>query len=160
VTIFYTYPEPTPASLAIGERLAKADPGNAGWQRDLSVSHDNIGDVQQAQGNLAAALTSYQASLAIRYRLAKADPGNAGWQRDLALSYSRVALIEKRQGGRDDALKAFRQGRDIIAQLMRRSPDNVTFPKAVERLELSWLYRVDGDERPRISARGAIAETG
>jgi hypothetical protein len=52
--------------------------GNAGWQRDLLVSHDRIGDVQQAQGGLAAALTSYQASLAIRERLAQADPGNAG----------------------------------------------------------------------------------
>ena len=66
------------ASLAISERLAQADPGNAGWQRDLSVSHDKIGDVQRAQGDLAAALTSYQASLAIRDRLAQADPGNAG----------------------------------------------------------------------------------
>ncbi|NQW09613.1 MAG: tetratricopeptide repeat protein, partial [Alphaproteobacteria bacterium] len=28
------------ASLAIAERLAAADPGNAGWQRDLSVSHN------------------------------------------------------------------------------------------------------------------------
>ena len=44
------------------DRLAKADPGNARWQRDLSVSHNKIGDVQQAQGDLAAALTSYQAS--------------------------------------------------------------------------------------------------
>ena len=61
------------ASLAIRERLAKADPGNAGWQRDLSVSQNKIGDVQQAQGDLAAALTSYQASLAISERLAKAD---------------------------------------------------------------------------------------
>jgi hypothetical protein len=73
-------------ALAIAERLAKADPGNAEWQRDLSVSHDNIGDVQQAQGDLAAALSSYQA-----------DPGNAGWQRDLALTYGRVASIEIRQ---------------------------------------------------------------
>ena len=63
------------ASLAIAERLAKADPGNAGWQRDLSVSHDRIGDVQQAQGDLAAALTSYQASLAIAERLAQSGPG-------------------------------------------------------------------------------------
>jgi alkanesulfonate monooxygenase SsuD/methylene tetrahydromethanopterin reductase-like flavin-dependent oxidoreductase (luciferase family) len=47
---------------------------------DLSVSHDRIGDVQRAQGDLTAALTSYQASLAIAERLAKADPGNAGWQ--------------------------------------------------------------------------------
>jgi hypothetical protein len=34
--------------------------GNAGWQRDLSVSHNKIGDVQRAQGDLAAALTSYR----------------------------------------------------------------------------------------------------
>jgi tetratricopeptide (TPR) repeat protein len=34
-----------------------------------------IGDVQGAQGDLAAALTSYRASLAIRERLAAADPG-------------------------------------------------------------------------------------
>ena len=73
-------------SLAIAERLAEADPGNAGWQCDLSVSYERIGDVQRAQGDLAAALRSYQASLAIRERLAEADPGNAGWQRDLALS--------------------------------------------------------------------------
>ena len=66
------------ASLAIRNRLAQSDPGNAGWQRDLSVSQDRIGDVQVAQGNLPAALTSYQASLAIRNRLAQSDSGNAG----------------------------------------------------------------------------------
>jgi hypothetical protein len=85
--------------------------------------------VQQAQGDLAAALTSYQASLAIRERLAKAGPGNADWQHDLAWSYGRVALIEMRQGVRDDALRAFQQGRDIIARLMRQSSDNVTLPE-------------------------------
>ena len=67
----------------IAARLTKSDPGNAGWQRDLSVLYNKVGDVQAAQGNLPAALTSYQASLAIRERLAKSDPGNAGWQRDL-----------------------------------------------------------------------------
>ena len=36
---------PTKPRLAIADRLAKADPGNAGWQRDLSVSHEKIGDV-------------------------------------------------------------------------------------------------------------------
>ena len=82
--------------------------------------------MQQAQGNLAAALTSYQASHDIFERLAQADPGNAGWQRDLALSYGRVALVEMRLGVRENALKAFQQGRDIIAQLVRRAPDNVT----------------------------------
>ena len=73
-------------SLEIRERLAKSDPGNAGWQRDLSVSYDKIGDVKTAQGDLAGALKAYQDSLAIGDRLAKSDPGNAGWQRDLSVS--------------------------------------------------------------------------
>ncbi len=50
-------------SLAIRDRLAKSDPGNPGWQRDLSVSYNKVGDVQVAQGDLAGALTSYRDSL-------------------------------------------------------------------------------------------------
>ena len=33
--------------LAIRQKLAAQDPGNAGWRRDLSVSFDKIGDVQR-----------------------------------------------------------------------------------------------------------------
>jgi tetratricopeptide repeat protein len=73
-------------SLVIRERLAKSDPGNAGWQRDLSVSYNKIGDVQRAQGDLAGALTSYRDSLVLFDRLAKSDHGNTGWQRDLSVS--------------------------------------------------------------------------
>ena len=65
-------------SLAIRDRLAKADLGNVGWQRDLSVSYNKVGKVQVAQGDLSAALKSYSDSLAIADRLAKTDPGNAG----------------------------------------------------------------------------------
>ena len=64
--------------LAIRERLAKADPGNAGWQRDLSVSYDRVGDVQVAQGNLADALKIVPRRAAIVEGLAKADPATPG----------------------------------------------------------------------------------
>jgi eukaryotic-like serine/threonine-protein kinase len=77
-------------------------------QGDLSFSHQRIGDVQRAQGDLSAALTSYQVLLAIAERLAEADPGNAWWQRDLALSYGRVAIVEAQQGARENALGALR----------------------------------------------------
>ena len=87
--------------LAIADRLAKADPGNAGWQRDLSVSYDKVGDVLVRQGNLPEALKSYQASLAIRDRLSKADPGNAGWQRDLSVSYAKLADAYRKAGVAD-----------------------------------------------------------
>ncbi len=83
-------------SLAIADRLARADPGNAGWQRDLSVFYIKVGDVLVAQGNLPEALKSYRDGLAICDRLARADPGNAGWQRD---SRCRQRQGRRRAGG-------------------------------------------------------------
>lgn len=41
---------------AVADRLVKADPENAGWQRDLSISHIKIGDVLTTQGDLTEAL--------------------------------------------------------------------------------------------------------
>ena len=40
-------------SLAIRERLAKSDPGNAGWQRDLSVSYAKLGSTFRLAGEKA-----------------------------------------------------------------------------------------------------------
>ena len=48
-------------------------------QRDLSVSHNKLGDVARAAGDLAAARAAYQASLDIAVRLAAADPANTLW---------------------------------------------------------------------------------
>ena len=79
------------ASLNIAKALAEADPGNAGWRRDLSVSHNKIGDVLVAQGRLEEAKTAFEASLRIAKALAEADPGNAGWRRDLIVSYVKMS---------------------------------------------------------------------
>ena len=45
--------------------MLEQDPGNTEWQRDLSVSHNKVGDVLAAQGDTAAALTAYRAGLDI-----------------------------------------------------------------------------------------------
>ena len=76
--------------------------------RPSPMSHDRIGDVLRAQGNLTAALDAYNASLAIAERLAEADPGNAGWQRDLSVSHNKiVATCIRAQGNLTAALDAY-----------------------------------------------------
>jgi len=62
-------------------------PGNAGWQRDLSVSYNKIGDVLVDQGNLPEAVNR-SATAAIRERLAQATR-QRGLQRDLSVPTSR-----------------------------------------------------------------------
>jgi len=137
------------ASLAIFERLAKADPGNAGWQRGLSVLHGNIGDVQRAQGDLAAALTSYQASHAISERLAKADPGNAGWQRGLSVSHERIGDVQQAQGALAAALTSYRATLAIGERLAKADPGNAGWQR-----DLSVLHGKIGDVQ---QAQGNLA---
>ena len=62
-----TWPPPAPPTRPPGHRgrLAAADPANTEWQRDLSVSHNKLGDVAAAAGDLAAARAAYQAALDI-----------------------------------------------------------------------------------------------
>jgi len=130
------------ADLLIASRLAKAGPDNAGWQRDLSISYEKVGDVLRAQGNLDEALENYKADLYIANRLAKADPTNADWQRGLAISYSRVASVLAQQGEPQKALGNYRQARDITARVKERSPHNPTpvydlarYDEAIAKLE-------------------------
>jgi tetratricopeptide (TPR) repeat protein len=81
--------------LEITERLAKQDPRNADWQRNLSVAYQKVGNMQQAKGQLAEAMASYEQALGIAERLAKQDLGNADWQRVLACAIGFVASVDQ-----------------------------------------------------------------
>jgi tetratricopeptide (TPR) repeat protein len=130
--------------------LAKADRNNAGWQRDLSVSYNKVGDVQVDQGNLTEALQSFRDGLAIRERLAKADPHNTGWQRDLSLSHDRVGDVQKAQGNLTEALQSFRYGFAIAERLAKADTNNAGWQR-----DLSVSYVKVGDVQ---EAQGNLAE--
>ncbi|MCA1673549.1 MAG: tetratricopeptide repeat protein, partial [Actinobacteria bacterium] len=60
---------------------ARAEPGRADYQRDLSISYERLGDLHSALGEGEQALALFQQSLDIRQRLARAEPGRADYQR-------------------------------------------------------------------------------
>ena len=73
-------------SLAIIEKLAAADPNNTQWQRDLSISHNRIGNMLAQAGRREEALAEFRTGLAIVEKLVAADPDNIEWQTDLVFS--------------------------------------------------------------------------
>ena len=107
-------------SKAIAEHLAASDPANAGWQRDLSVSLNKLGELAVAQGDLAGALRSFAESKAIRERLAASDPANAAWQRDLAVSHFKLFQFVEKQGDTAMAEAELRACFTVLDAMKRR----------------------------------------
>ena len=70
-------------SLAIAERLARADPANAGWQRDVAVSQFRLGVFALRSGDLAEARRLLTAGRAIVAGLAARSPDWAVVRRDV-----------------------------------------------------------------------------
>ena len=136
------------AGLAIREGLAKRDPANTQWQRDLSVSQERIGNVLIAQGDGPGALAAYQAGLAIREGLAKRDPANTEWQRDLSVSNNKIGDVLVAQGDGPGALAAYQAGLAIREGLAKRDPANTQWQRDLsvsqERIGNVLVAQCDG----------------
>jgi hypothetical protein len=98
----------------------------AGWQRDVSVSLERLGDAKLALEQRAAALAAYNEGLWVARRLAGADSDNVGWQRDLIVSLYKVATAA-------DASLARITLREAVAMLDALAPDNTLRTQAVEQ---------------------------
>jgi tetratricopeptide (TPR) repeat protein len=120
---------------ALAEQSAKSDPGDAEWQRVLSVSYAKVGDMRVAQGNLPAALSSFQAGLTISQRLATSDPGNTQLQRDLSVSYEKVGDVQIAQGNLSAALNSYQAGLTIGERLAKSDPANVGWQRDLAALD-------------------------
>ena len=106
--------------MTIAQKLAASDPSNSEWQRDLSISHDRIGDTQGEHGDLAEALKSYQAGMAIAQKLAASDRSNIEWQTDIAVSAWKIGTLENSPQGRAECKAVLTQGLDVLQSLAQR----------------------------------------
>jgi hypothetical protein len=88
----------------------------------------------RAQGDLPAALRSYQTSLEIVERLAKSDPGNAGWSENLKVSYAKLADIDEKLHAIPEARAALTAGRNVLVKLIADHPDNTQWKN-----DLAWF---------------------
>jgi tetratricopeptide (TPR) repeat protein len=142
-------------SLAIRERLMKADPANIARQRGLWVAHDRIGVLLRKQANLGEALKSCRDGLAIAERLVKTDPGNEA-QRDLLVSYEHVGDVLQAQCNLNEALKLYRDGLAIaerLAETDARNTQSQDLQIAVSKIGgLAWTFVLAGKFSQAIDA--------
>jgi hypothetical protein len=88
--------------------------------------------LQQAQGDLAAALRSYTIGKDIAEKLTRSDPTNAEWQRDLSYLLTTLAQLEPRHSSLTEALKCAEGSLVIDERLARLDPTNVIWRNDVK----------------------------
>ena len=111
----------------LAKQLTDGDPANTDWRRDLSVSHNKIGNVLVAQGDGAGALAAYRKAHEIFNSLVAHDPANTGWQRDLSVSNEKIGDALVAQGDGDAALAAYRKSLTIAEELTVCDPANTAW---------------------------------
>jgi eukaryotic-like serine/threonine-protein kinase len=109
-------------SLVIRERLARENPTVTAFQRDLFMSHNNIGVLLRDTGKPAEAQAAWEQARAISERLARENPAVTQFQRDLAGSHNNIGTLLNARGKSAKALAAFEQARAILERLARENP--------------------------------------
>ena len=79
-----------PTGERIGNIITAPD-----YQRGLSISNNNLGNLAIASRDSATAEQHYRTALSITERLAAADPDNAQYQRDLSVSHNNLRNLAK-----------------------------------------------------------------
>ena len=77
------------------DRLAKADPDNAGWLADLAASHGKIGLLLALMGQRATALATLRQGRELVEPLVRRSPDHAQWQNSLESFDRHIARLEQ-----------------------------------------------------------------
>jgi len=115
--------------VRFSERLSHSAPENAEFARDLWVSHNQLGDMQQALGNSQAALLLYQQGLEIAEHLSRSAPENADFARDLGASCRKLGETQQVQGNSQVAFSLYQRGLEIAQRLANSAPENAQFAR-------------------------------
>lgn len=104
--------------------LAVSAPHDTDAQRDLSVSHNKMGDVLLKLGNTTEALKHYRSSISIRQILADRNPNDIETLRDLSVSHNRMGDILACHGDSTKAMEHYRADIGITQTLVKLDPNS------------------------------------
>src|SRR5262249_2604245 len=111
-------------ALAIKQEVAKANPGNTRDRRDVADERMSVSEVQEAIGDVAAAIAGYRQSGAAFVSLSAADPSNAEARRDVAFAHFKQARLLGRVGRTAEALRSYGETLKDLQRLITDDPDS------------------------------------
>ena len=126
-------------AASIWTMIAREQPGNLALQRNLTVTHQVLGDFHLRLGNIDAARREYQTMQQNCLRLLAKDPASTEYRRDLSYSHQKIGdLLFFRLGEVEAALLEYQKLVDIRRPLAAQNPNTFSFKRellmALERM--------------------------
>ena len=85
-------------TVELAEEVASSNPGSAQAQRDLSLSLERLGDLEERLGDIGRAIALYEPSLPIARVLAESNPSHPGFQKDLEITERPLEELRAKAG--------------------------------------------------------------
>jgi tetratricopeptide (TPR) repeat protein len=140
-------------ALSLTESLAKRDPKNTVYRRDLTIDHARIADMLQRGGDLEGALREYEEALRIARALAADEPQNLAWRHDVAMNLNYLGAALTAAGKPQEALAHHDEALRLRHALAQEMPDDAAY-----RRELSVTFNAIGNaHRAAGDAAAALA---
>jgi serine/threonine-protein kinase len=108
---------------ALREKLARSEPKNLQFQRNLAESFHNLGVAQIDAGKTDDGIHSYEEALRIRDQLTRENPRVTQLQCELAASFSDMGAAHGMKGDAVKALEDHQKAKEILKALLRDNPD-------------------------------------
>ena len=111
-------------ALSMAEGLAKLEPDNARYARDVAMAWERLGSLQHETGKPREALGSYGKLLSIGEKQVARDPENAQAQRDLLAAHGFLGDVRAGLGEWPKALEHYTVALATCKQLVEHDPAN------------------------------------
>ena len=136
-------------ALEIKREVAKANPRNTRDRRDVADERMSLSEMQEATGNLPAAIAGYRESIATFLSISAADPSNAEARRDAAFAWFKQARLLARAGNTAEAMKSYAESLTTLRRLIADDPDSAEDLRTVSAVysDESTLAAKAGDYR-------------
>jgi tetratricopeptide (TPR) repeat protein len=137
--------------------LAERRPDSLEALRNLSVSHNRLGDLAAASGDLVGARRQFEEGLAIALVLVERQPDSIAALRDLGVSRSKLGDVAVAVGDLVAARERFEEAHDLMVTLAEQRPDRLEALRdlSVSHNRLGDLLVALGD---LVGARGRFEE--
>jgi tetratricopeptide (TPR) repeat protein len=133
-------------AVPLQEQLINMEAQHTDFQRELSVSLNNLGEIYKALGEGGKALEYQEKSLQVMQDLVSREPQRTDFQRDLSMNYNNVGSIYQALGEGGKALEYYAQALQVIQDLVSWEPKRTDFQRglSVSFNKMGRIYEIFG----------------